>query len=76
MKPLPLDDETLTEVQESVHSALGLVVVIVPNLSGLCKLVDGIHRVHLLQSSKKQIHVPFLTPWTWVVLHHLGMPDL
>ena len=37
MKPLPLDDETLTEVQKSFQSALGLVLVIVPeNLLQLC----------------------------------------
>ena len=29
MKPLPLDDETLTEVQESFQGALGLVLVVV-----------------------------------------------
>ena len=37
MKPLPLDDETLTEVQESLQGALGLVLVVVlENFLQLC----------------------------------------
>jgi len=37
MKPLPLDDKTLSVVPESLQSALGLVLVIVPeNLLQLC----------------------------------------
>ena len=37
MKPLPLDDKTLSVVPESLQIALGLVLVIVPeNLLQLC----------------------------------------